>query len=69
MVVEVGKEVEAEMIDMTTSVREEAEGELLSKVISVSVMKGVVGVAGKVVLVGLPVVVWRVSAVFGPRKA
>ncbi len=55
------------MIDMTTSIRDEAEGGLL---ISVSVMKGVVGVAEKVVLVEFLVeIVWRMSAVFGPRKA
>ena len=57
------------MIDMTTSIRDEAEGELLSKVISVSVMKGVEGVAEKVVLVELPVEKgWR-TVVFVPRKA
>jgi hypothetical protein len=66
VVVEVGKEVEAEMIDMTESIRDEADRGLL--VISVSVMKGVEGVAEKVVLVELPVEKgWRMSAVV-PRK-
>ncbi len=53
MVVEVEK-VEAVMTDITTSIRDEAEGEL-RKVISVSVLEGVVGVTESVVLVELPV--------------
>ncbi len=53
VVVEVEK-IEAVMIDMATSIRDEAEGEL-REVVSVSVLRGVVGVTERVVLVALPV--------------